>query len=64
MTKIVKIKNGLKQKKWFDSEAEIKKQQKIIAYNEWKNNGKVQNDWTQYVNVRIEYTKLIKDKKS
>lgn len=64
LTKIVKIKNGMKPNKWFDAECSGTKKSKINAYNKWKNSGKSDSDWTEYVNIRTCYNKLLRDKKA
>lgn len=62
LTKTVNINNAIKPKKWYDDDLGALKREKIARYKEWSVN-KLSHKWTEYVNVRNDYNRLIKYKK-
>lgn len=64
ITNEINVKSEIRPRKWFDYELYNMKKDKIEAYNKWLMNGKKDEHWKIYVNIRNNYIRIMKVKKS
>lgn len=63
MVNYVAINSGERPKKWYDEELKDLKLQKITKYNRWAET-RCDYNWSEYINIRNIYNKIIKLKKN